>query len=741
MFKLIKHLRPFVWSIVAIFVLLFIQAMSDLALPGYMADIVNTGIQSSGIQNPTPEAIRASELNKLTLFMSDSDKAQVLNSYLLLDKQTLSQSDYAKYVNKYPGLSNEPIYKLNTDDKTIINSLNAIFGKSIIVVMTIEQKGITDITGTTQEIPEGTDPFKLLAQMPAEQLDTIRNTIVQRIDALPANLIKQSSTAYLSNEYKALGMNIGSIQTMYILRIGGLMLLITLLSAGCSVYVGYLSARVSAGLARNLRLQIFKRVESFSNTEFDKFSTASLITRSTNDITQVQMLLVMLFRIVFYAPILGIGGIIKVLGGEASMSWIIAAAVMAILTIIGVMLAVAIPKFKIVQKLVDKVNLVTREMLTGLMVIRAFNTQKHEEEKFDDANKDLTKTNLFLNRIMVLLMPVMMLIMNLVMILIVWIGSHQVDAGSIQVGDMMAFMQYTMQIIMSFFMVSMVFVMLPRAIVSVQRINEVLETEPVIIDPKNPRKYNGDLKGQIEFNNVSFRYPSAEDDVLKNITFTAKSGQTTAIIGSTGSGKSTLINLIPRFYDVTGGRILVDGIDIRDVTQHDLRDKIGYVSQKTLLFSGTVGSNIRYANENATAIEMQKFAETAQALDFIKENEDGFETVVAQGGANFSGGQKQRLSIARALAKRPEIYIFDDSFSSLDYTTDAALRRALRKDTDNATVLIVTQRISTIMGSDQIVVLDHGEIVGTGKHKELMESCEVYREIAQSQLSKEELAS
>ena len=740
MIKLIKHLRPFLWSIVAIFVLLFIQAMSDLALPGYMADIVNIGIQSSGIQNPTPEAIRASELNKLTLFMSDSDKAQVLNSYLLLDKQTLSQSDYTKYVSKYPGLSNEPVYKLNTNDKTTRNSLNAIFGKSIIVVMTIKQKGITDFTGTPQQIPEGTDPFQLLAQMPAEQLDTIRNMIAQRLEALPANLINQSSTVYLSSEYKALGMNIGSIQTMYILRIGGLMLLITLLSAGCSVLVGYLSARVAAGLGRNLRQQVFKRVESFSNTEFDKFSTASLITRSTNDITQVQMLLVILFRIAFYAPILGVGGIIRVLGGEASMSWIIAAAVMAILAIIGVMLAIAIPKFRIVQKLVDKVNLVTREMLTGLMVIRAFNTQKQEEEKFDNANIDLTKTNLFLNRVIVMLMPTMMLIMNLVMILIVWIGAHRVDAGSVQVGDMMAFMQYSMQIIMAFLMVSMVFIMLPRAIVSVQRINEVLDTEPAIIDPKNPRKFNGDIKGQIEFNNVSFRYPSAEDDVLKNITFTARSGQTTAIIGSTGSGKSTLINLIPRFYDVTGGHILLDGVDIRNVTQHDLREKIGYVSQKTLLFSGTIESNIRYANENATAIEIQKFAETAQALDFIKENEQGFATVVAQGGANFSGGQKQRMSIARALAKRPEIYIFDDSFSSLDYTTDAALRRALRKDTSNATALIVTQRISTIMGSDQIVVLDHGEIVGTGRHKELMDSCEVYREIAQSQLSKEELA-
>jgi ATP-binding cassette subfamily B protein len=639
--------------------------------------------------------------------MSDSDKAEVFGDYLRLDKQTLSEGDYTKSVEEFPSLANESVYKLNTNDDTAINRLDAIFSQTIMAAITQQQQGASV---TSQNV------------------------------SIPSNLLKQAATAMISQEYKALGMDTTGIQTIYILRVGGLMLLITLLGAGCSVYVGYLSARVASGLARNLRKQIFVRVENFSNTEFDKFSTASLITRSTNDITQVQMLLVILFRIAFYAPILGVGGIIKVLGGEASMSWIIAAAVMAILTMIGVMLAVAVPKFKIVQKLVDKVNLITREILSGLMVIRAFNTQKHEEEKFDVANKDLTKTNLFINRVIVLLMPMMMLIMNIVMITIVWVGSHQVEAGKLQVGDMMAFMQYTMQIIMSFLMVSMVFIMLPRAIVSVQRINEVLDTEPVINDPKKPRKFNGDVKGQIEFKRVSFRYPGAEDDVLKNLDFTAEPGQTMAIIGSTGSGKSTLINLIPRFYDVTGGSIYVDGIDVREVTQHDLRDKIGYVSQKTLLFSGTIGSNIRYANEKATDKDLEEFAKTAQALDFIKENEKGFETVVAQGGANFSGGQKQRLSIARALAKRPEIFIFDDSFSSLDYTTDAALRRALRRETNNATVLIVTQRISTIMGSDQIVVLDHGEVVGIGKHKELMESCEVYREIAQSQLTKEELA-
>jgi ATP-binding cassette subfamily B multidrug efflux pump len=741
MLKLIRHLKPFIWSIVAIFALLFVQAMTDLALPGYMADIVNIGIQSSGIQNAVPQVIRSSELDKLTLFMSDSDKAEVTDSYLLLDKQTLSPDDYAKDVNKYPDLANESIYILNTNNKETISKLNTIFGKPIVLVVGIEQNGISGLTGSTTNVTEGTDPFTVIAQMPADELATLRDIAFQRIEALPGNIITQTSTGYLVAEYGIIGMSLSSIQTMYILRVGGLMLLITLLGAACSVAVGFLSARVASGLARNLRQQIFTRVEDFSNTEFDKFSTASLITRSTNDITQVQMLLVMLFRTVFYAPILGIGGIIRVIGSEASMTWIIGAAVMAILTLIGVMLIVVVPKFKIVQKLVDKLNLVTREILSGLMVIRAFNTQQHEEEKFDVANKDLTRTNLFISRVTVLLMPVMMLVMNVVMIAIVWIGAHQVDVGKVQVGDMMAFMQYTMQIIMSFFLVSMVFVMLPRAIVSVQRINEVLDTEPVIKDPTKPQSYDGGIKGQIDFNHVYFRYPGAEDDLLKDISFTVKPGQTTAIIGSTGCGKSTLVNLIPRFYDVTGGSILVDGIDIREVTQHDLREKIGYVSQKTLLFSGTIATNIRYANEAATDADLEKFARTAQAMDFVKESDGGFATVVSQGGANLSGGQKQRLSIARALAKSPEIFIFDDSFSALDYTTDSALRKALRKETNNASVLIVTQRISTIMGSDQIVVLDHGEIVGIGRHRELMDTCEVYREIAQSQLSREELAS
>jgi len=740
MLKILKHLKPFAWSLVAIFALLFVQAMTDLSLPGYMADIINIGIQNNGIENAVPQAIRASELTKLELFMDADAKAEVNTYYKKLDQSTLTADEYLAYLEKYPILATEAIYEQTTDDGAVIAKLNSTFSNTILIVAGLEQSGASMLASANITLPEGTDPFTVLAQLPPEQLTVIQNMASQRIASLPKDAITSVYVVYITNEYKTVGVDLVSIQTRYILRVGGVMLLIALLGAICSVAVGFLASRVASGLARNLRKKIFERVENFSNTELDKFSTASLITRSTNDVTQVQNLMVMLLRIVFYAPMMGIGGLIKVIGGEASMTWIIAAAIMAMLTMIGVLLIVAVPKFKIVQKLVDKVNLVTREILSGLMVIRAFNTQKHEENKFDVANQELTKVNLFINRISVLLMPIMMLIMNVVMITIVWAGAYQVDAGAIQVGDMMAFMQYTMQIIMAFLMVSMVFVMLPRAIVSVQRINEVLDTEPVIKDPLKPVKFNGDLKGQVEFKNVSFRYPNAEDDVLKNLNFTIKPGHTTAIIGSTGSGKSTLINLIPRFYDATGGSIFVDGLDIRKVTQHDLREKIGYVAQKTLLFSGTIASNIRYANESATDKDLDKYAATAQALDFIKDSDKGWDTGVAQGGVNFSGGQKQRLSIARALAKTPEVYIFDDSFSSLDYTTDAALRRALRNETNNATVLIVTQRISTIMGSDQIIVLDHGEIVGIGKHKKLMETCEVYREIAQSQLTKEELS-
>ncbi|MDD5288356.1 MAG: ABC transporter ATP-binding protein [Dehalococcoidales bacterium] len=737
--KLIKHLKPFVWSIVAIFVLLFAQAMADLSLPGYMSNIVNIGIQQSGIENAVPQAVSAGEFNKLTLFMTDGEKAQVMTDYILLDRHSLSAADYAKYLKTYPQLANTTVYKLNTNDKTEIARLDTIFIKSITPVSAIEVGGIAAYAGSTIQIPAGVDPFTVIAQLPPDQLTVIRGMVDTQVNSVPESLLKQYSIAYLTVQYKALGMNISGIQTGYMLRIGLLMLLLTIASAACSITVGYLSARIAAGLGRNLRRQLFERVESFSNTEFDKFSTASLITRSTNDITQIQMLMVMLFRILFYAPILGVGGIIKVLDADRSMLWIIVAAVGAILTMMGIMFAIALPKFQAMQKFIDKLNLAMREMLTGLMVIRAFNTQKHEEKKFDVANMDLTKTSLFVNRVMVFMMPVMMLLMNGVMLLIVWVGAHQIDAGSMQVGDMMAFMQYAMQIIMSFLMVSIVFIMLPRASVSAVRISEVLETDPVIKDPKEPQKFDGRKQGVVEFRDVSFRYPGAEDDVLKRITLTAMPGQTTAFIGSTGSGKSTLINLIPRFYDVTNGSVLVDGIDVRDVTQHDLRDKIGYVSQKAVLFSGTIESNIRYADEDATDAEVAKYAETAQALNFIADNEQGYATVISQGGTNLSGGQKQRLAIARALAKKPEIYIFDDSLSALDFKTDMALRRALKKETVNATVLIVTQRVSTILGADQIVVLDKGEIAGIGTHKELMKNCGVYQEIALSQLSKEEL--
>lgn len=739
MLKLLKYLKPFVFSIMFIIGLLFLQAFCDLALPEYMSNIVNKGIQQGGIENAVPKAIRKTEADKLTLFMTYSENTEFYNSYTLYQPGDATQKDYARYIRDYPALSNEPVYILKTSDKQTMESLNNMLGKPILIVQNISKGKFITFIG--QGVPANIDPFAFFFTLPEEQLSAMNGKAREMIGTMPETMITQSAIEYIKNEYKAIGINTSKLQEQYILNSGLFMLLIALLSMVATVIVGFLSARVAAGLGRNLRFNMFKKVESFSSTEFDKFSTASLITRTTNDIQQVQMLMVMLLRIVFYAPILGIGGILKVVSTNTNMGWIIAVAVMVILSIVIIMFSVAIPKFKIVQKLVDKLNLVTRESLVGLLVIRAFNTQKHEEERFDKANTDLTRTNLFINRTMSLMMPLMMLIMNSITLLIVWVGAHQIDSGLMQVGDMMAFIQYTMQIIMSFLMISMVSIMLPRAAVSAQRISEVLSVKSSIIDPENPRTFDPFIKGTVEFKNVSFQYPGAEDNVLCGINFTAKPGQTTAFIGSTGSGKSTLINLIPRFYDVTSGQILVDGVDIREVTQHELREKIGYVPQKSSLFSGTIESNLRYGVDNASDQEIKKAAEIAQALDFIGEKPEGFNEPISQGGTNVSGGQKQRLSIARTLVKNPEIYIFDDSFSALDFKTDSTLRKALKTEITESTLLIVAQRISTIMDADQIIVLEEGKIVGKGTHKALLENCTVYKEIASSQLSKEELAS
>ena len=575
--------------------------------------------------------------------------------------------------------------------------------------------------------------------MTDEQRSQMITAINDKMKEMPDSILEQSAVVFVKQEYQAVGIDTDKLQNNYVLLTGAKMLGLALLSMLLTVLVGFIASRVAASLGKELRGRVFRKVVSFSHAELDRFSTASLITRSTNDIQQIQMLFVMLQRIVFYAPIIGIGGVIKVLNTNTSMAWIIAVAVMAVLTLVIVLFAVAMPRFKIMQKLVDKVNLVTREILTGLPVIRAFSTQKHEEERFDKANKDLTRTNLFVNRVMTTMMPMMMLIMNGITVLIMWNGAHGVDAGSMQVGDLMAFMQYTMQIVMAFLMISMFSIMLPRASVSAGRIEEVLQTEPVIRDPEQTASFDDAKRGLVEFRNVSFRYPGAEENVLENISFTAKPGETTAFIGSTGSGKSTLINLIPRFYDITEGELLVDGADVRRVSQHDLRAKIGYVPQKGVLFSGTIASNLRYGNNDASQEELDKAAQIAQAADFIGEKPDGFDSEISQGGTNVSGGQKQRLSIARAIAIHPEIYIFDDSFSALDYKTDVALRKALKEETAGSTVLIVAQRISTILHAEQIIVLDEGKIVGKGTHKELLKTCEVYQQIAMSQLSKEEL--
>ena len=740
MLKLIKYLKPFTFLILVIIGLLFIQANCDLSLPSYMSDIVNVGIQQNGIDSPIPEVVRESEFNKITLFLTDTEVKYVKANYVLVGKNLLTKNIIASNIlSKYSIKTNESIYVLSTDKSSHITKLDKIISKSVMIVYQIETGNISK-TASGFSLPVGVDPFLFLESLPKAQLQLIDNKITTLTAKISDSIVTQAAVVYVKGEYKALNIDTNSIQKSYITSAGIKMILIALVSMMASISVGFITSRLSTGLGRNLRKNLFSKVESFSNTEFDKFGASSLITRTTNDIQQVQSLMAILLRIIFYAPILGVGGVLKVLATDASMSWIIVAAVSAIIVVVVILFVFAIPKFKIVQKLIDKLNLVTRESLTGMLVIRAFNTEVHEEEKFDGANKSLTKVNLFIGRTMAIMFPIMMLIMNIVTILVVWVGAHQIDAGAIQVGDMMAFVQYTMQIIMAFLMLTAVSIMLPRATVSAGRIDEVLSINPIIVDPKKPKRFDKKIKGLIKFNNVSFKYSDAEEYVIKNISFEAKAGETTAFIGSTGCGKSTIINLIPRFYDVSKGNILIDGIDIRDVTQHDLHDKIGYVPQKGALFSGTIESNLKYGKEDATEQELIDAAKTSQSLDFINEKGEKFASEIAQGGNNISGGQKQRLSIARALIKKPEIFIFDDTFSALDFKTDAMLRKALKKDIKDSTVLIVAQRISTIMNADQIIVLDDGEIVGMGTHEKLMKDCSVYQEIALSQLSKEELA-
>ncbi|MBP3907076.1 MAG: ABC transporter ATP-binding protein [Peptostreptococcaceae bacterium] len=743
MLKLIKHLKGSVCSIILIVGLLIIQAVCDLSLPDYTSNIVNIGIQQGGVENALPKAIRKSELEKLTMFMDSKDKKEVENNYKLLDKNDLSQSEYDKYLKKYPDLKNEDIYTLNIKDEKNTDEINNIMGKSMLIVSGLEQNKadiLKQMSAQGLPVDKNTDIVDVFKMMPQEQIQGMQKEMTKKFDDLPESMITQAAVSYVQNEYKAIGMNTDKLQNNYILVAGAKMVGVALVSMASTVCVGYLGARVAAKMGRNLRKQVFSKVVSFSNNELDKFSTASLITRSTNDIQQVQMLMVMLLKVVFYAPILALGGVIKVLNTDTSMAWIVGVAVLAILSVVLLLFGLVMPRFKVAQKLVDRLNLVTREILTGMLVIRAFNTEKHEEKRFDKANTDLTKTNMFVNRAMSMMMPTMMLIMNIITILIVYNGAKSVDAGSMQVGNMMAFIQYTMQIIMSFLMISMVSIMLPRALISIQRIDEILITDNSIKDIDNEVSIDEDKKGIIEFKNVCFRYPNAEEDVLSNISFTANAGETTAFIGSTGSGKSTLVNLIPRFYDVTSGEISIDGIDIKDLKQYDLREKIGYVPQKAVLFSGTIDSNLRYGKVDATNEEIEKASRISQAKEFIEAKPDKLESEIAQGGTNVSGGQKQRLSIARAIAKEPEIYIFDDSFSALDLKTDKALRKSLNEETKDATVLIVAQRISTIMNADKIVVLDEGKVVGCGTHNELVENCQVYQEIALSQLSKEELS-
>lgn len=749
MLKVLKNLKKSLGSVIAIVILLCIQAATDLALPDYTSKIVNEGIQSGGIVSSVPDIISKDNMDTLLLFTEQDE--QILNNYTLVGSELDKHQE--KVINKYLGkdynAENKNIYVLNELEEEEKTNLEGLIAGPIIEMTTItneetanklKEQILLNVPEQQKIYLENMSLLEIISQMPEEQINQILNEATKQIESMSDSIKEQAAVASVKQVYKNLGVNTDKIQNDYIFISGLQMLGVALISMISAVSIMFLSSKVAAKLGKTLRDKVFKKVIKFSNAELNEFSTASLITRSTNDIQQIQQLIAILFRVVVYAPIIGIGGFVKVLTEtDNSMAWIIGIAILAILFIVGTLFAVAMPRFRKLQDLVDKLNEVSREILTGIPVIRAFNKEKKEEARFDNANKDLMKTNIFVNRAMSMMMPLLMFIMNSIMVLIVWVGGHNVDQGVMQVGDMMAFIQYTMQIVMAFLMISMISIMLPRAAVSARRINEVIEKEPSIKDKKETKKFDPDKKGLVEFKNVSFRYPDADTEILEDINFTAEPGKTTAIIGSTGSGKSTVVNLIPRFYDVTGGELCIDGVNVKDVSQKDLRNIIGFVPQKGILFSGTIESNIKYSDENMSDDQMIMAAEIAQATEFIESKEKKYQDPIAQGGGNVSGGQKQRLSIARAIAKDPEIFVFDDSFSALDFKTDSKLREALSTRTKNKTVIIVAQRISTILNADKIIVLEEGKMVGIGTHEELMKNNETYRQIALSQLSAKEL--
>jgi len=747
MFRLRKYIKPFLLSLLAAIFLLFIQANTDLALPDYMADIVNIGVQQGGVDKALPEAMRAQTFDHLALFLSAEQQAQVLDAYTLVEPDTPQAADL---LGTYPALADEPVYLLKPVDAATQDALEGILAKPLLLVFGLEQVSenpeqaamlFPNSNFDLSKLPPGMNIFDALQMMPAAQKDQIMSALDERFQALGGEkALRQAGARAVLGEYEALQMNTAKIQQNYILRVGGLMLLVALVSAVATITVGLLGARIAAGLARDLRRVLFERVMRFSSAELDRFSTASLITRATNDITQIQSVTIIMVRMVFYAPLLAIGGIVLALQKSPSMWWTIALAVLILLTLIATVFTIAVPKFKIIQQLIDRLNLVARENLSGIMVVRAFGREHHEEERFDHTNLDLTETSLFVNRVFVVVMPVMMLVMDGVMILILWVGTREVAQAQIQVGDMMAFMQYAMRIVFAFMMLSMLFIMFPRADVSANRIADVLETPITIKDAENPRHFPTPFRPSLEFRHVSFRYPDADEDVLHDISFKIEAGQTVGIMGTTGSGKSTVVNLIPRFFDVTEGQISIDGANIRDVPLSELRARIGYVPQRSNLFTGTIETNLRFGDEEADEQALTLALNIAQAADFVLSGPDGLRAEVSQGGINFSGGQKQRLNIARALVKRAPIYIFDDSFSALDFKTDARLRRALLDNLGDSTALIVSQRVATIKNADKILVLDEGCLIADGTHDELMQTCDVYREIAFSQLKQEALS-